>query len=61
MDNFKFPDIVAEMRAPWLDGQTGGQLLNGDFGYVNIGPDSTYTLLVVEFTPLSILPGFHYN
>ncbi len=51
MDNFKFPEIVAEMRSYWLMGVTGGQLLNGHLGYVEIAPESTYEVLVCEFTP----------
>lgn len=61
MDNFKFPEIVAEMRSYWLMGQTGGQLLNGYLGYVEIAPDSTADLLACEFNELTILPGFHFN
>lgn len=61
MSTFKFPEIVAEMRSYWLMGQTGGMLLNGHWGYVEIAPESTADLLIVEFTPLTILPGFNSN
>ena len=51
-NNFRFPEVVHEMRAYWLAGQTGGQLLCGRDGYC---PIDDYIkpkhLLEVEFRP----------
>jgi len=60
-NNYKYPDVTCNIRAYWLMGQTGGMLLNGHLGYVEIAPESTADLLAVEFTPLTILPGFNFN
>lgn len=49
MDNFKYPDVVAQMHSYWLMGVSGGQILNGHYGYREIAPQSTADLFLVEF------------
>jgi len=47
--SYKYPDVVNQMRVYWLEGQCGGQLLNGHYGYREIAPESTGLLLLLEF------------
>ncbi len=61
MNNYRFPEIVDQMDVNWLAGFTSGQLLNGDHGYIDTEPVVSYAILVVEFKPLTILPGFNFN
>lgn len=37
------------MHSYWLMGFTGGQLLNGPYGYREIAPESTADLFLLEF------------
>lgn len=60
-NNYKYPDVTNYIHSFWLMGYTGGQVLNGHWGYVEIAPESTADLLVVEFTSLTLLPTFHLN
>lgn len=61
MKPYCFAHVMNQVNVLWYCGYSGGQQFNGDFGYCRIAPESARDVLVLEFTPITLLPGFNFN